>query len=471
MGTTITTDADDVGAASWFAACQAFAAEHGAERWLEPLQAFDRAPLDGPDDFGVLESQVGGLPIAPRLMGEVDFAQARMFQRRFEATLLLLNALPLPAARLLRVGLHRRMLEILADRSPRGLRVRACTDFFYSQGALLHHARPEAPEPWNLAREWTAVAAGVEHARVKGLSRLGPVHLNLLRVKDRQLACLDARGVEGGLPEVVRLCNGVAGVSGGFFLYSEPDIIHPSRRTDPVGLLVSEGHIENLPVFRRAALVDGRIRVVDMESVGIAHNDPSQLGIRPVAFNRAFGPQCPDHPGESAAIVGMEIVARGQGAMDIPLAGCVVCGPLPEELDFDGQEAISGGPMLLHAGAPVMDLMAEDFAGSAPPVTFSQDETFDQNLLPRMAVGESDQGLIFIAVDGRDFERAPGFTLATTARFLSELGCHTAMNLDGGSSKRMVVGQDVVDLPSTEIRSGDSGPQHIRPVHSAIVVL
>ena len=73
---------------------------------------------------------MGALPIAPRLMNEVDVEQARMFQRRFEATLLLLEALPLAAARLLRIGLHRRMIEILADAGPRALRVRACTDFF-----------------------------------------------------------------------------------------------------------------------------------------------------------------------------------------------------------------------------------------------------------------------------------------------------------------------------------------------------
>ena len=34
-----------------------------------------------------------------------------------------------------------------------------------------------------------------------------------------------------------------------------------------------------------------------------------------------------------------------------------------------------------------MDLPSEDFKGSAPPVTFSQDETHDHNLLPRMGVG------------------------------------------------------------------------------------
>ena len=90
---------------------------------------------------------------------------------------------------------------------------------------------------------------------------------------------------------------------------------------------------------------------------------------------------------------------------------------------------------------------AEDFQKSAPPVTFSQDETFDQNLLPRMAAGIDSQGtLFFAAIDGRNFHRAPGMTLEQTARWMQALGCITAMNLDGGSSKRMVVQNQVVDF-------------------------
>ena len=82
----------------------------------------------------------------------------------------------------------------------------------------------------------------------------------------------------------------------------------------------------------------------------------------------------------------------------------------------------------------------------APPITFSQDETFDQNLLPRMAVGlRADGSLVFLAVDGREPNVAPGLRLQDCASILKHLDCRQAMNLDGGSSKRMFIGQQQVD--------------------------
>jgi exopolysaccharide biosynthesis protein len=108
---------------------------------------------------------------------------------------------------------------------------------------------------------------------------------------------------------------------------------------------------------------------------------------------------------------------------------------------------------------------------TAPPVTFSQDETFDQNLLPRMACGVDDAGhMFFAAIDGRNFHHAPGMTLEQTARWMQALGCVRALNLDGGSSKRMVIDGRVVDSPSTEVVSGKRDKKLIRPVHSAILI-
>jgi exopolysaccharide biosynthesis protein len=87
-----------------------------------------------------------------------------------------------------------------------------------------------------------------------------------------------------------------------------------------------------------------------------------------------------------------------------------------------------------------------------------------------MAVGQrDDESLVFLAVDGRDYERAPGLTLAQTAAILGAQGCHTAMNLDGGSSKRMFVGGEVVDLPSTEVTTGAPSAR-VRRLRTAILI-
>jgi exopolysaccharide biosynthesis protein len=133
-------------------------------------------------------------------------------------------------------------------------------------------------------------------------------------------------------------------------------------------------------------------------------------------------------------------------------------------------EAMAGGPMLVQAGRVAIDRGVEDFAGSAPPLTFSRDETFDQNLLPRLAIGLHSSGdIICAAVDGRNLVHAPGLTLEATAALMVAAGCELALNLDGGSSKRMAVGGRVVDLSSTEVvlESGDSDA--VRVVRSALL--
>ena len=63
--------------------------------------------------------------------------------------------------------------------------------------------------------------------------------------------------------------------------------------------------------------------------------------------------------------------------------------------------------------------------------------------------------------------------LLVVVTLLIALGCHTAMNLDGGSSKRMVIGDRAVDLPSTEVvgGGGERRPARVRPVHTALLFL
>ena len=148
------------------------------------------------------------------------------------------------------------------------------------------------------------------------------------------------------------------------------------------------------------------------------------------------------------------------------------------------QHKSKGGPILLNTDGRIpntLSLQSEDFAGSAPPVTFSQDETFDRNLLPRMGAGiTSDGSLVLAAIDGRNLERALGLTLRGTSELLSYFGCVTGLNLDGGSSKRMVLRDEgVVCLHTTEIKSKSSeiesnqnGDNKLsRPVYSAILFL
>ena len=146
-----------------------------------------------------------------------------------------------------------------------------------------------------------------------------------------------------------------------------------------------------------------------------------------------------------------------------------------------------------HNDCHSMDLFLEDFKGSAPPVTFSQDETYNHNLLPRIGVGiakckdTGNKELVCVAVDEWNLERALGLTLRGTLDLLRLLGCTTAMIFDGGLSKWMVIldltlkVHHVVCLNTTKIKAGgvyrdtcDNGLDNLersRPVHSAILFL
>ena len=503
-------------AADWLARCVVHARDCGlGSAQIEVLYAFGGPPSAEAASarFGALAARAADAvrPLAEQIgdvLGtEVDRGQAALFGRRFEqvAALLQRQAESQEAASLLAVGLVMRTAEVLGGPPPRALRIRAIVDFYYSHAAVLHHGATDASLTDIAAHRtvWRPVAAGVEHGLIDTPGPFGPLHVNVLRMAAGagRLEAVDSR-LQPDLVTLVRARGAVAGVSGGFFLYSEPDIAPPSLRLDPVGLLVHEGTVVSPPVLHRAALVqdaDGGWRVTRIGPVGArlewpgatvriaAHNRwPGPEGAA-VAFNRAFGEVSPDHPGVSVALVGDRVVAAGPGAMPIPLAGLVVAlapgGPAPRvggsvvwRIPDAVVEAMAGGPMLLRpdpSGRAVTAISraSEDFVGSAPPITFSRDETFDQNLLPRMAAGvTADGAVIFCAVDGRNFDRAPGLTLRGVADLVRGLGCVHAMNLDGGSSKRLVVGERVMDLPSTEVQSNGQGADLVRPVHSALLL-
>ncbi|MCA9489002.1 MAG: phosphodiester glycosidase family protein [Myxococcales bacterium] len=451
----------------WRQRCLELVEEHGLDgAWADVLRAFEGPAGDVTD----LPSR-----IASTLAEEVDADQAALFSRRFVSVRSLLSTLSRAEARLLEHVLTERAAGILEAPGPRALRIRALVDYVFGRSALLVHERPDAPSAEELVARvrWTEVAPGVRHATVAGATRQGPVHLNLLRLRGVRLTALDARG--RGDPVTLAASTGaVALFSGGFFLYSEPDIEHPARRGDPVGLLVEDGAVRGWPVFRRSALLqdhDGTVRI-DRIGPDDARWTVAGRSVRPSGFvQRADAEVGPDEPG--IAVASGRVVGRGR-RLPVPLAGLVLLG-VDGELGSDVhaelpgvRAAMAGGPTLV--GPDALDLGAEQFAGSAPPLTFSRDETYDTNLLPRMAVGLRGDELVVLAVDGRDLERAPGLTLRATGSLLASLGCERATNLDGGSSKRMVVGGRVVDLATTEVVAGGSSSDRVRPLHTAVLV-
>lgn len=428
------------------------------------------------------------------LRAEVDQAQAELFLRRLESVHTLLESLCTKDyseqlcrhARALQVGLRHRATQIGASSTPKALRIRALADFYYSQAALLVHA-PECENAPSIEAimqglNFRTISPGIEHAHYEGICSFGPLHFNALRI-DPALVNIRASNSEEHRAQALSFAQWAgphcdAAVSGGFFLYSESDIVAPSKRRDPVGLLVCDSEVHNPPSFSRAALVLDAQGKLDIRRVapteGQWRDGKHVLDIH-ATVNRASAKQGPD--AMSAAVVGQQVIEVGR-ALAVPLNGAVLVSPDAARLKAGQRiqwcspwsQAMAGGPMLLQEGKPCLDLKREDFWGSAPPVTFSQDETGDTNLLARLALGICpDQTFYALAVDGRNFDRALGMTLRGMGKMMRALGCDRAANMDGGSSKRMLVQGQTVDLPSTEVISGPSTLSRVRPVHSALL--
>ncbi|KAL7507589.1 hypothetical protein ACHAXN_004748 [Cyclotella atomus] len=549
------------------------------------LRAFGKDDNDAPGpanlDPDTLDVDTGGIDtttylkdrIANDLLDEIDSDQAFMFSRRFVSVSTLLKEKAsdsVTSKQLLRLALHRRAVQILSTTDPalsqrKALRIRALVDFIWSISLVLNlKDSPDNNQQCTFAeliREQGQqsssheFAPGFYHSTIEGTtSDFGPVHINILRINltssGCQMKCVDARDKTTDLPTFAKEMGAVAAISGGFFLYSEPDIELPSKRTDPVGLLISDGKVLGPPIFKRSAIVqtkreNGR-EIIGIEKIGMegvtCHcswnaGEDGEMGVElvigsslyynndegvahAICVHRADAEEAVIERSQCAfAIVGDQVVQRKFSPgfpveIQVPLLGFVLIFPeeallcessgngtkimhdhnieisVSYDLPSTMINAMAGGPLFFsdEDGCTAMDLASEDFKGSAPPVTFSQDETHDYNLLPRMGIGiakcpiSGDELLVCAAVDGRNLDRALGLTLQGTSDLLRSLGCYKAMNLDGGSSKRMVVWDPslmkhrVVCLSTTEIKASNGtdktakpGTEPSRPVHSAIL--
>ena len=114
--------------------------------------------------------------------------------------------------------------------------------------------------------------------------------------------------------------------------------------------------------------------------------------------------------------------------------------------------AIGGSPMLIRNGTIQISDVAE---------LININNTISR---PRSAIGANSSGLVIVLVVEGDNTSAGyvGMNLAELAAMLKDLSCTNAINLDGGGSTSMVVGNQLL------VRPGDNGVE--RPVVSAVVI-
>lgn len=159
-----------------------------------------------------------------------------------------------------------------------------------------------------------------------------------------------------------------------------------------------------------------------------------------------------DTTGTRALLVGVGAVAGGVGRLRGGDAVTVVAALTPRAGRI--RALVGGWPRIVRAGSSVAEA-ADSLEGTFP--------RFSASRHPRSVVGFSrDSSTLFlIAVDGRQPSSA-GMTLPELARAVIALGVHDALNLDGGGSTTLVVGDSVVN--SVSDRAGE------RPVGDVLIV-
>ena len=243
---------------------------------------------------------------------------------------------------------------------------------------------------------------------------------------------LSARSSDGALREVdglnrdpglIRACGGVGGDRPTW----QP--LHDVTCTDPSELIVVRRE------FGRSAPAGDGIEA-ELDAAGTVH----QLRFRrggpvPTAGTLLQG------TGEGArwlrqhARPGMRVVVRQQ--LRTPE------GPLALT---PGLGIVNGGPQLLAAGRPDIEAFEEGFVHPDDPGFYW---AFGVRRNPRTLAGVTRDGeLLLVTCDGR----APGFSVGLSfveeARVMRSLGARDAVNLDGGGSTTMVVGDRLVTRPS-----------------------
>ncbi|MBP2665054.1 MAG: PhosphodieSPTER glycosidase, partial [Firmicutes bacterium] len=99
--------------------------------------------------------------------------------------------------------------------------------------------------------------------------------------------------------------------------------------------------------------------------------------------------------------------------------------------------AIGAGPCLVKNAEIYVTTLGEEFGSDVAG-----------GRAPRTAIGITKEGkVLLVVVDGRR-RTSVGFTLLELAQFMLDQGAVEAMNLDGGGSSEMIVGNQIMNEPS-----------------------
>lgn len=137
---------------------------------------------------------------------------------------------------------------------------------------------------------------------------------------------------------------------------------------------------------------------------------------------------------------------RIRACVHVDRGAVALCSRLELPANPDG-DLLQAGPMLVRGGVCLTDLDGDPEGFSTGAGQFDSDITVGR--YPRAALGLSETDVVAVVCDGRT-EADAGLDLTELAEAMVGLGATDAINLDGGGSASLVVGNELVNNPHEE---------------------
>lgn len=346
-----------------------------------------------------------------------------------------------------------------------------------------------------------AVVKGVSHRQILQQTARGPLFINVLEI-DPKTPNLEIRpvlangrmGAKSRVKDMVTSYRALAGINASFF---KPDA------GIPLGAMILGDELVAGPLYQRVTFGMDQNNQAHMERLDLKGyvgfkvssadapdsfqtikipihnvNQPRVSAGQAVLYTDRWGSKAPEVPKNGLQVLlvnGRVAQVSFDTPLEIPRRGQVLSGSFAAEgmaqlaalrsdtavetvfytiPDWSGMKhAISGGPYLLKNGNVFVDLKEQKFSHGLG--------TYE----PRSAIGIKPNGrLLLVTVDGRQKGLSVGISLTELAHLMREMGAIEAMNLDGGSSTQMVVGNQLVNSPSVPNGVGVSTSLIIRQV-------
>jgi len=315
---------------------------------------------------------------------------------------------------------------------------------------------------------------GLKYKEISQFTWWGPRVITILDLNDKLRYVVQpvlAGGKISGLADLNELVISekvLAGINGGYFTYTGR----------PLGLLMINEQLVSEPLKRRAAFCitrDNNYLISRVDWQGFCSNESGEKIIRitgvnrspgmdeVVIINRYYGDHGPPvGPGIRELVISRDrIIAINEEELE---TGTII----PEDgflLQIHGEQDFKIGEKVIYRDEFTPDLEDQEVihALGAGPILIQDsqimisaaEEEFQPDIAsgraPRSAVGIKDDGnLVFFTVDGRQPDLSIGITLENLADFMLKYGIVEGMNLDGGSSARMVVRGYTMNNPSDQ---------------------